>query len=154
METGRVSPKVFLHKLFVTKSDHGLVQLIRYGLVVGIAAPIDLGGYILLKSAFHVYYVLAATISFTVSLIANYLLSVAWVWTNHSGRQRHIDAVIFAIIGVVGLGLTDLIVFVCTDWFKFNFIVSKLVAFMFVFFWSFGARRFLFTKQLKIAPSS
>lgn len=136
-------------KLFIHEASHGLVQLIRYGLVVAIAAPIDLGGYILLKSAFHVYYVLAATISFITSLVANYLLSVAWVWTGRTGRQRHVDAAIFAIIGIVGLGLTDLIVFMFTDLAHLNFIVSKLIALMFVFFWSFGARRYLFTGKIK-----
>ena len=133
-----------IHKLLFSKTDHGLVQMIRYGMVVAIAAPIDLGGYVLLKSQFHIYYVLAATISFTASLIANYFLSIAWVWTAKSGRQRHIDAVIFGIIGIVGLCLTDLIVWLGTDYANFNYIVSKLIAFCFVFFWSFGARRFLF----------
>jgi len=131
-------------RLFVGQTSHSLVQLIRYGLVVVIAAPIDLGGYILLKATFHVYYVLAATISFTVSLIVNYLLSVAWVWTNHTGRQRHIDATIFALIGIVGLGITDLVVYTLTDFGHLNYILSKLAAFMVVFFWSFGARHYLF----------
>lgn len=139
-----------IRKLLMDESSHRFVQLIRYGLVVAVAAPIDLGGYILLKSVFHVYYVLAATIAFTVSLAANYMLSVAWVWTNHTGRQRHVDAVIFAIIGLVGLGLTDLIVYCFTDFVHVNYIVSKLIAFMIVFFWSFGARRFLFMTNVKI----
>lgn len=139
-----MTPALLFRKLFVHKSNHGLVQLIRYGMVVAIAAPIDLGGYIILKSVFHVPYVLAATISFTVSLIVNYFLSVLWVWTNHTDRQRHIDAIIFAIIGVVGLALTDLIVFIFTDYADVNYIISKLIAFTIVFFWSFGARRYLF----------
>ena len=137
-----------LKKLLIDRADHGLVQLIRYILVVAIAAPIDLGGYILLKSQFHVPYVLAATLSFTASLIVNYLLSVAWVWTNRTGRERHVDMVIFTIIGLVGLGLTDLIVFVGTDVANLNYIVSKLIAFSIVFFWSFGARRLLFQGKL------
>jgi len=141
-------------KLFIHQTSHGLVQLIRYGLVVAIAAPIDLGGYILLKSVFHIYYVLAATISFLVSLAANYMLSVAWVWTKHTGRQRHIDATVFAIIGIVGLGLTDLIVYIFTDYAHLNYIISKLIAFFFVFFWSFGARRFLFTYKVKETSST
>lgn len=139
-----MNPITLFKRLFIHDTSHGLIQLIRYGLVVAIAAPIDLGGYIVLKSMFHVYYVLAATISFTVSLIVNYLLSVAWVFTAKTGRQRHTDAAIFAIIGVVGLGLTDLIVWGLTDYAKLNYIVSKLIAFLLVFFWSFGARRWLF----------
>lgn len=142
-----MKPAALFKKLFVDQSSHGLVQLIRYGLVVAIAAPIDLGGYVVLKSAFHVYYVLAATISFTVSLIVNYLLSVAWVWTNHTGRQRHIDATIFMIIGIVGLVITDAVVYLFTDFAHSNYIISKLIAFTIVFFWSFGARRWLFNKK-------
>jgi len=136
-------------KLFVHQTSHAFVQLIRYGLVVGIAAPIDLGGYIFLKSQLHVYYVLAATISFTVSLAVNYLLSIAWVFTAKTGRQRHVDAIIFGVIGLVGLGLTDLVVYAFTDLAKLNYIISKLIAFCIVFFWSFGARRLLFSRSLR-----
>jgi putative flippase GtrA len=142
-----MKPNELVRKLFLHETSHGLIQLIRYCFVVVIAAPIDLGGYILLKSTFHVYYVLAATASFTASLIVNYLLSVAWVWTNQTGRRRRTDATIFAIIGVVGLGLTDLIVYLFTEYAHFNYIISKLIAFIIVFFWSFGARRWLFAKK-------
>jgi len=138
-----------LKKLFIHPTNHGLIQLFRYGMVVAIAAPIDLGGYIILKAHFNVYYVLAATISFTTSLIVNYLLSVAWVFTAKTGRQKYVDATIFAAIGIVGLGLTDIIVFVFTDLAHFNYIVSKLIAFTIVFCWSFGARRFIFHNRLR-----
>lgn len=137
-----------LKKLLVDKTDHGFIQLIRYGLVVAIAAPIDVGGYILLKSRLHLHYVLAATISFTVSLIVNYLLSVAWVFTAKAGWQKHVDAAVFAIIGLVGLILTDIIIWIFTDFVGLNYIVSKLIALMLVFFWSFGARRLLFQGKL------
>ncbi len=52
------------------------------------------------------------------------------------------------MIGLVGLGLTDLVVWVFTDFVGLNYIVSKLIAFMVVFFWSFGARRFIFQNDL------
>ena len=142
-----VKLRTLTRQVFTGNTSHGLVKLIRYGFVVAVTAPIDLGGYILLKSVFHFYYVLAATLSFTVSLIVNYLLSVAWVWTNHSGRQRHIDATIFGIIGIIGLGITDLVVYLFTDFAHLNYIISKLIAFTIVFFWSFSARHWLFTKK-------
>jgi len=138
-----------LRRLFVDQTSHSLIQFIRYGIVVAVAGPIDLGGYIVLKASFHIYYVLAATISFTASLVVNYLLSVAWVWTNHTGRQRHVDATIFILIGIVGLGITDLVVYWLTSYAHLNYIVSKLVAFIVVFFWSFGARHYLFKTKIK-----
>lgn len=134
-----------LKKLLLDKSNSGLVQLIRYGMVLFIAAPIDLGGYILLKSVFDFPAVLAAAVSFTVSLLANYVLSVKWVWTDHTNRQKHIDALIFFLIGAVGLGLTSFLVWLFVHPFGMNFILAKLLTFVVVFFWSFGARRFLFT---------
>lgn len=121
-----------------------LLQLFRYGLVVGIAAPIDLGGYIILSSYFHLHYVLAATISFTVSLYVNYIISINWVFTAKTGRKKYLDAGIYAIIGIVGLILTDIIIFVLTDFVSLNYIIAKLIAFTCVFFWSFGSRRYLF----------
>jgi putative flippase GtrA len=136
-----------LKKIFVDPTNHPLLQLFRYGLVVGIAGPIDFGGYVILQM--HMYSVLAATISFTVSLIVNYLLSVAWVFTAKTGKQRRVDAIIFGIIGLVGLGITDLIIWILTDVKHVNAIIAKLIAFMIVFFWSFGARRWLFTRKPK-----
>jgi len=136
-----------VRKLFVQKSNAGFIQMIRYGFVVVFAAPIDLGGYIILKSSFHIYYVLAATISFTLSLMVNYWLSVLWVWNRHSGLQKYVDTTIFAVIGFVGLVITDLVVYTTTTYIGFNYIISKLLAFVVVFFWSFGARRLLFEKD-------
>lgn len=133
-----------LSKLLTGKSSDVIVTMVKYGLVVVIAAPIDLGGYIVLKSIFHIEYVLAATISFTASLIVNYFLSMAWVWKSHSGKRKQVDALVFAVIGFVGLGLTDLVVWLFTHFAGLNYVVSKLIAFCVVFFWSFGARHLLF----------
>jgi len=125
-----------------------MIQFIRYGLVVVIAAPVDLGGYVLFLYHWHMQVVLAATLSFTISLIVNYFLSMAWVWNHHSGKQKRLDIIWFAIIGFVGLGITDLIIWALVNGVSTNKVVAKLVAFVIVFFWSFGARRYLFHGQL------
>jgi putative flippase GtrA len=135
-----------LKKILVSPTNRMELQFIRYGMVVAIAAPIDLGGYIILKQ--HMNYVLAATISFSISLVVNYFLSVRWVWTNDTGRQRHIDVIVFFVIGIVGLVLTDLVLWGLTEFAHINSVVSKLCALMVVFFWSFCARRYLFTGKV------
>ena len=137
-------------KILLNKSNDKLILLFRYGCVVAVAGPIDLGGYVILKSNFHVNYVLSATISFTVSLLVNYALSMAWVWKSREGTRKHIDAIIFIIIGIVGLLITDLVIFSLTHFGKINYLVSKLIAFMVVFFWSFGARHLLFKNNFDI----
>ncbi len=139
----------FLHKLLKQQSTHPLVQLFRYGLVVAIAFPIDFGLLYIFTSKWHMYYVLSATLSFSISMVANFILSVMWVFTRKTGRTMAMEATIFGIIGFVGLGITDLIIWIFTSGFKLNYLVSKLIAVMFVFFWSFGARRVMFQKQFK-----
>lgn len=136
---------VFGHKLFVKRTNHPFVQLIRYGLVVAVAAPIDFFGYLLLLWAgFHP--VLAATIAFSVSLVVNYMLSVVWTF-NSDGQNKKTKAGIFVLIGLVGLILTDLIIWISIDFFSVNEIVAKLIALSIVFFWSFTARRFLYRNR-------
>jgi putative flippase GtrA len=137
-----------LKKLFFDRADRGIVQLIRYGLVVAIAAPIDFGGYVLLATKYDMDYVLASVISFTASLIVNYFLCIKWIWTEHSNRQKHVDAMMFFLIGLVGLALTAFLVWIFTSVANLNYIVAKLVTFMIVFVWSFGSRRYLFTGRL------
>lgn len=143
------SPADFLHKLLKQRSSHPLVQLFRYGLVVAIAFPIDFGLLYIFTSKWHMYYVLSATLSFTISMIANFILSVMWVFTRNTGRTMAMEAMIFGVIGFVGLGITDLIIWIFTSSFGLNYLVSKLIAVMVVFFWSFGARRVMFQKQFK-----
>ena len=131
-------------KVLIHPTDHALIQMFRYGLVVAIAAPIDLGGYIIFKSQLGMDVVLAATLSFGISMAVNYFLSVAWVFNRDTGRQRRIDVSLFSVIGLVGLGITDIVIWILADHLGYNYIIAKLVAFAIVFFWSFGARRILF----------
>ena len=134
--------KLFGHRLLIKRTNHPLVQLIRYGLVVSVAAPMDFFGYLLLLNV-GLYPVMAATISFVVSLIANYFLSVKWAF-NDDGQSKKTKALVFFGIGLVGLGLTDLIIWVCIDYLDIHEITAKIIALCIVFFWSFTARRYLF----------
>jgi len=145
----RDTVKLFGHKLLIKRSNNPLVQLVRYGLVVLVAAPIDFFGYLLLLKL-GLYPVLAATISFIVSLIANYLMSVQWAF-NSDGSSKKTKAFIFLVIGLVGLALTDLIIWICISFFDIHEIVAKLIALSIVFFWSFGARRYLFQPKRNLS---
>lgn len=140
-------------KVIAQPTDRPLLQLIRYGFVVAVAFPIDFGLLYVFTAQLHMYYLLSATLSFTISMVVNFILSVLWVFNRRTGRTLTMEAVIFSIIGFIGLGLTDLIVWLGTSVFGMYYMISKLVAVMVVFFWSFGARRVMFNKRLRdIAP--
>ena len=129
------------HKTFIGRTENKYVQFFRYGFVSAAALIVDFGGLILLKEAFHIHYVTAATISFIGGLLVNYLLSKAWVFTKSKYSSRSLEFALFAGIGVVGLVLNDLILWFCTSHLGMFYVVSKLVATVVVFFWNFGARK-------------
>jgi len=136
-----------LKKLFVGRSEHGFIQLIRYGIVVVVTFPIDIGLLYVFTEFVHIYYVLSAIMSFTLAMIVNYLLSVAWVFTDNK-RSLLFNTTVFALIGFVGLGLTAGLVWLFTEVIHLQYLLSKLAAAVIVFFWSFAARRFLFKDKL------
>lgn len=136
-----------LKKAFVSPTSHVLIQLMRYGLVVAIAFPIDFGLLYVFTEYFHIFYLLSAILSFSISMVVNFLISVLWVFRLRADRPLWKEAVAFFIIGFIGLGLTAFIVWFCTTILGAYYLASKLVAVSFVFFWSFGARRLIFTKH-------
>jgi putative flippase GtrA len=132
-------------KLFIGRSDHTIVQFIRYGFVAVVALIFDFGTYALLVRAADMYPVLAATIGFTLGLFVNYLLSISWVFKDRT-RSKRVEFTTFFVIGLIGLGLTDIIIWVLAVEMHGDELIAKLVAAAIVFFWNFGARKILLFK--------
>lgn len=137
-----------IRTLLAQPTRHLGVQLIRYGMVVAVAFPIDFGLLYVFTAKLHLYYVLSATLAFTISMVANYLMSITWVFQSRGSEARTREITMFAVVGFVGLGLTDVLIWLLTSQFKIYYLISKLIAITVVFFWSFGARRYLFQGNL------
>ena len=143
----------WLEKLFKDETDSLLIQLFRYGFVGGAAFIVDYGALFLLTDVCGIHYLLSATISFILGLITNYLLSISWVFNNHTMGNRWAEFLVFAIIGVIGLGLNALIMYVCTDKMGIHYMVSKIISTVIVFFWNFFARKIVLFKKNNNHPS-
>jgi putative flippase GtrA len=127
--------------LFVTKTRNTYIQFFRYGFVSVLALVVDFGGLIILKEFAHLYYLIAATISFVAGLIVNYLISAFWVFHSSKLSNKTHEFLLFALIGLVGLGLTDAILWALTSGLGLYYIYSKAIATAIVYFWNFGARK-------------
>ncbi|HVI69161.1 MAG TPA: bifunctional glycosyltransferase family 2/GtrA family protein [Magnetospirillaceae bacterium] len=136
----RFTIKPALAKLFV--------QFLRYGLVAFAALLIDFGLLYLFASELHMHYLVAASLAYTISMLVNFLLCLKWVFTSRTERTRWKEAAMFFTIGFIGLGLTDVIIWGFTSLFGLHYLMSKLLTVGIVFFWSFGARRFIFQNKL------
>ena len=134
------------NKLFKEETENTLIQLFRYGFVGGAAFLVDYGVLVLLTEVFGMHYLLSATISFILGLVTNYLFSVVWVFNNRTLGNRWAEFTVFAIIGVIGLGLNALIMYVCTDKMGIHYMISKIISTVIVFFWNFFARKVVLFK--------
>lgn len=136
-----------LRHWLVERNDKLHVQFFRYGLVAVVAFGVDFGTYTALVYGADAHPVIAATAGFMFGLVVNYLLSIAWVFSRHAMSRRK-EMTIFLIIGLIGLLLTDLIVWAIAVAADEDELVAKIVATGIVFFWNFGARKFiLFNKE-------
>ena len=133
----------WLDKLLKQPTESVLIQLFRYGFVGGTAFLVDFGAMVLLTEMFGLHYLLSATISFILGLVTNYILSVSWVFNRRSLSRPWAEFLVFAVIGVVGLGLNSLILFLCTEKLGLHYTLSKIIATVVVFFWNFFARKLI-----------
>lgn len=148
--------------LFVTETNNTLIQFFRSLFVGGIATVADFGIMIAAKELFHSTETVAAIFGFIAGLTVNYLVSTFWVFSKAKVNNRIFDFIAFAVIGIIGLGLTELIIapfaveglfgkgyFVQKEIFgsliptdKY-YILGKLVATVLVYIWNFCARKFI-----------
>ena len=135
-----------LKTILKEKPDSLIGQLFRYAVVGGISFVVDYGSLWLLTEKAGLPYLWSAAIAFILGLICNYLLSTAWVFGESRIKNAWGEFLAFAIIGVIGLGLNELIMYACTDGLGFHYMLSKIVSTGIVFFWNFLARRFLVFK--------
>jgi len=134
------------------KSERTWVQFLRYAVVAAVGLVVDFGGLVLLKEVGHVFYLLAATISFVVALLVNYYLSIWWVFPA-SRFSRKQEFMMFGAIGLVGLGLNDLMLWLLTSGLGIFYVWSKAISTVIVFFWNFFARKAIFALKPKVAET-
>jgi len=123
------------------KSDKTSVQLFKYFFVGGIAYTVDFGSLFILTDIVKIHYLISAAIAFTLGLITNYTLSIFWVFSKRTVDNKRLEFIIFSIIGVVGLGLNEGIIWFFTETVHFHYLISKVFSTVVVFFWNFFARK-------------
>lgn len=135
--------KQLFHTLFVAPTKNWFLQLFRYGFVGGVAFVVDYGTLFCCTEYLHFHHLVSAAIAFLLGLLVNYLLSTSWVFAVRTQSNRKLEFAIFAIIGIIGLGLNELIIYVGTDLCHLHYMLSKLISTAIVFFWNFFARKLM-----------
>ncbi len=120
-------------------------QILKFGVVGGLAFIIDYGIYTLLLQVFHIHYVISGIISFSISVIFNYILSIIWVFDINK-KQTIKEFAIFVILSVIGLILNTIILYICVDKFHIHEQIAKIIATAIVMVYNFITRK-IFIEQ-------
>lgn len=138
--------KPFLAELLLCRTGSWIVQFLRYTIVGGTAFVVDFGLLGILTECCGLHYLLSATLSFAAGLTVNYLLSVSWVFSRSRLDNRMAEFIIFGIVGVVGLLLNNLLLYLFTDVLNLHYMVSKIISAVIVLCWNFGGRKIILFK--------
>lgn len=135
-------------RLIVLLQGEGVhMQAVRYVLAAGVSTATDLALLIVLTSLFRVHYLFAAAVGFTIGTSIIYVFSIRWVFPHRTLTSPVLELTIFSLIGAVGLGLTEAVMYVCVEGYHLHYLVSKFVAIVAVFIWDFGLRKSLLFRR-------
>ena len=102
--------KKLFHTLFIQETSNTAIQFFRSIFVGGLASVVDMFVVILCKELFKMPETWAVVFGFIVGVTVNYVVSTFWVFAKAKVKSRTADFIGFAVIGIIGLGLTQLII--------------------------------------------
>ena len=120
-------------------------QIFKFGIVGGLAFLIDYGLLFLLTEFVNIHYLISSIISFIVSLIFNYILSIKWVF-DVTKKQTYKEVIVFVVLSVIGLGINQLVMYVGVDKLTINYMLVKIISTFIVMIWNFITRKIFIEK--------
>lgn len=137
-----MTPAEFFRLLVKERTPDIRIQILRYLVSGGVAFLVDTGILALLTETLGKDYLLLWTAAaFAAGLLVTYLFSILWVFDNRSMKSRAAEISIFVLIGVTGLGLTELLMWLLSGKAGIHYLLAKVITTVLVFIWNFAAKK-------------
>lgn len=129
-------------------------EFLRYVLVGGLAFLVDSGVLSLLKEFFlnggsTAELFICTASGFIAGLVTNYILSLIFVFkkSENKGNAKSVTGfTVFTVVGIVGLGLTELGMYVGVFILGWHYIFTKILVAAVVLLWNYIGRKLLVFK--------
>ncbi len=117
------------------------LQLIKFGIVGGISTLLDYGLMLLFTEVFDIFYLLSSTLSYTISLVFNYVASMRYVFRGREDMNKLKEFLIFTVLCLMGLGINQLVLWLIVEYAGIDYRLSKIAATGVVMIWNFVTRK-------------
>jgi len=117
-----------------------ILEFMRYCLAGGIAFLCDYTMLFVLIEFAGIHYLISSIAGFIAGLLANYILSKRWVFKG-SRAKGFGSFFTFSVIGVIGLGVTEVCMWLGVDVLELKYMVVKLFVTGVVLLWNYSARK-------------
>lgn len=116
------------------------IQIFKFVVVGGIATLIDWVIYFVLFNYFHIFPLISNVISYSISVIYNFIMSVKWVFdTKNKSMKRLLFE--FIILSLIGLIISEFIIWFFLEILSFNSIIAKILSTLIVMVINFILRK-------------
>ncbi len=133
-------------RIFLLPTKNPILQFFRYAFVGGVATVADWGVLYAMTEKANVHYLASAVVAFAAGLAVNFGLSKKFVFSAEKNHSFFAEFSVYAVIGAVGLLLTEGIMYFLTDILGWYFMLPKIIATAVVFVWNFAARKVVLYK--------
>ncbi len=116
-------------------------QMLRYAVVGGTGAIVDLGALYILTEFFHFYYLWSTTLSFIVSALLNFYFNRRWTFKSSGNTKKQL--LIFSFVATSGVVLNGFIMYILVDWLKIYYMLAKVFSVGIVTIWNFLWNKYL-----------
>lgn len=131
-----------LNRYSIIKDTRLVFQALRYGIAAFCGFAADYGALLLLKEWAGLHYLVAVPIAFVVGLAVNYLIG-RWIVFQRGERKLAHEAILFLVISLVALAVTEGSMFLFTDLLKVDYRVSRLISGVVTYLFNFFMRRWV-----------
>ena len=135
-----------INVLFIEPSSNVAVQAFRAFFVGAIAFICD-GVILWVLSLTGLHYLICAVFGFNVGVTINFLISRKYVFNEKASINKFGEFIIYAVLSLIGLGLTALFMWLLTDLVGLYFMFSKCIAALLVFAWNFTVRKMILYRK-------